>query len=185
MDLAPPRTLQVVLPSRREANFQDFALVLLHRFFINSRVHFRRILAPFSLQDRFNMAFKTWTKNAQILMYFFIDFYPILASILEPIFLQNRSKRGDRIKHHHTFYYFRFWSPLCGTPWLWFLRFSTQSGRILRPFLSVFWTVSQLFRYISSYKLALFFVMNLAAGCWLAGGWWGGAKRKEFNIFWK
>ena len=29
-DLAPLRTLQVVLPSRREANFQDFALLLLH-----------------------------------------------------------------------------------------------------------------------------------------------------------
>ena len=33
MDLVPPRTLKVVLPSRREANFQDFALLLLHRFF--------------------------------------------------------------------------------------------------------------------------------------------------------
>ena len=40
MDMAPSRTLQVVLPSRREANFQDFGFQLLHRFFINFRINF-------------------------------------------------------------------------------------------------------------------------------------------------
>ena len=57
MDLAPPRTLQVVLPSKREANFQDFALLLSHRFFINFRINFwmdfGTIFVPKSLQHRF------------------------------------------------------------------------------------------------------------------------------------
>ena len=54
MDLAPPRTLQVVLPSRREANFQDFGFHLLEGLFINFRVHFwmnfGTIFVPKSLQ---------------------------------------------------------------------------------------------------------------------------------------
>ena len=54
MDLAPPRTLQVVLPSRREANFQVFGFQLLHRFFINVRINFSidfgTVFVPKSLQ---------------------------------------------------------------------------------------------------------------------------------------
>ena len=55
-------------------------------------------------------------------MYFlnhvFINFCSILASILGPIFLQNRLKYDKVVRHHHVFFHLRFLSPLWGTPWL-------------------------------------------------------------------
>ena len=73
-DLEPPRTLKIVLPSRREANFQDFALLLLHRFFINFRVHFSMdfgtIFAPRSLQHGLQNLNKKCSDPYQLLIMF-------------------------------------------------------------------------------------------------------------------
>ena len=121
MDLAPPRTLQVVLPSRREANFQDFGFQLLHRFFINFRINFSMdfgtIFVPKSLQP----GLQNLNKKLQFFNDFVIDFCSILASILGAIFLQNHLKRGGRVKHHHL-------SPLWGALWLRFPPFWIKFG---------------------------------------------------------
>ena len=53
-----------------------------------------------------------------MLIYFVIDFWSILASILGPIFLPNRLKYDKVVRHHHVFFHLRFLSPLWGTPWL-------------------------------------------------------------------
>ena len=78
MDLAPPRTLQVVLPSRREANFQDFALLLLHRFFTNFPVHFSMdfgtIFAPRSLQHGLQNFNKKCSDFNVLFYWFLVDF---------------------------------------------------------------------------------------------------------------
>ena len=90
MDLAAPRTLKVVLPSGREANFQDFALLLLHRLPINCWANFwmdfGTIFAPRSLQH----GLQNLSKKRSDLNLLFYRFLLILASILGPIFLQNR-----------------------------------------------------------------------------------------------
>ena len=134
LDLAPPRTSKVGLPSRREANFWDFGFHLLYRCFMEFRLHFwmdfGTIFDPKSLQH----GLKNIKKKTQILDNIFIDFCSILASILGPIFLQNRLKRGGRVKHHQYFYHLRFLSPLWGTPWLRFPPFWVQFGRILEQF---------------------------------------------------
>ena len=134
-----------MLPSRREANFQDFALLLLHRFFINLRVHFSMdfgtIFAPRSLQHCLQNLNKKCSDFDVLFYWFLVDFGFHLGTNFPT---KSHKKGGGRVKHHHTFYYFRFWSPLWGTPRLWFPRFSTQSGRIFRPFLVVFWKIENL-----------------------------------------
>ena len=103
-----------------------------------------------------------------------------LASILGPIFLQNRSKRGGgELDTTILFIIFASCRLFGVPPGSDFLDFRPN----LKGFFDHFWqfseTVFQHFYYTCSHKLALFFAMNLAAGCWLAGGWWGVAKRKE------
>ena len=41
---------------------------------------------------------KTTSKNHGFFYWFFIDFWPILGSILEPIFLKNRFQAGGELK---------------------------------------------------------------------------------------
>ena len=104
--------------------------------------HFRTKIAP------------TWPSKFQqkmliFLNYFFSDFWSILASILGPIFLQNRLKYHGRVRHHYVFYHFRFLSPLWGTPWLRFppiwIKFWRILERFLTYFLRPFWDFSKIF----------------------------------------
>ena len=103
--------------------FNEFPGAFVHGFWY----HFRSKIAP------------TWSSKLKQKMFrcrntFFIDLLSILASILEPIFLQNLSKWGDRVKGTHYFLHLRFLSPLWGTPWLRFPRFSIPLGKVFGQF---------------------------------------------------
>ena len=80
------------------------------------------------------MMLKSLTKNDKILNHFFIDFSSILASILEAIFLKNRSQEGERVKGTPSFYHLRFLSPFWGTPRHRFSRFWTDFASHLEGF---------------------------------------------------
>ena len=88
VDLAPPRTLKVVLPSRREANFWDFGFQLLERLFIKFRAHFwmdfSGIFVPKSLQPGLQNLNKKYQFSLLLFYWFLLDFGLHLGSHFPP-----------------------------------------------------------------------------------------------------
>ena len=77
-------TSKIVLPSRREANFSDFALLLLNRFFINFGVHFKMDFQATFSQESIKNGVRNVMNTCLILNHIFIDLWWIFGSMLAP-----------------------------------------------------------------------------------------------------
>ena len=88
MVLADPRSLKVVIPSRREAIFLDFGFHLLYRFSINFRLHFwmafGTMFASKSLQHGIKNVKKNYSDFGSHFYRFLLDFGLHLGTHVPP-----------------------------------------------------------------------------------------------------
>ena len=181
-DLAPPRTSKIVLPSRREANFQDFALLLLNRFFINSNFYFCIVFgttfASRSLQHALQSWNKKWADFDLLFHRFSVDFGLHLGTHFHPKSreIQWRSE-GDPF-----FFSFSLLVASLGyPPGSDLLDFRPNLGRFCDHFWELRETVFDIFAIFAYY----FFSNTWAASSAIHRGNGRGVSRKGMAIAWK